>query len=262
MKPWHIGPAVLSLVLVALVFSGCPEIEVTSMTIKPGSISGNRLTLSGNITVTEQEPEYADAGALVGMHGLFGFWVPEGVRVTEVRVRRPGDTAFRPLPADPAMAKAMPEPFPPQVPGIYSFFPLECLYIEKGAWIYKVEIDLEVTESIRKPQLGLFIGYFMDGCDIKASELFRIQVDRESQAVSVIDPRRGGDATITIRLAEEQLCKDNERHFNIPYPTCEPKLVPGAVPAVKPGPRGCSCDTVGSVGQRPGWIRMLWGSIF
>lgn len=210
----------------ALVVSGCPTLEIISVSVKPGSTEKNSLTLESRVLVKSEKQKPAQAGLGEGAdagvapdpaagriegHGVLGIWMPEGWKATGARVREPDSDVFVEMKPLEGREAEFPPPFP-YVPGRWWVYATESQGIEEGEWPYALEVDIHMPEGTRYGSLGLSITV----------------LDK------VMHPPQPREVFVDLDAMTAGFREDMGEHQEM---------------RVSPGARGCSCD---AAGMRPG----------
>ncbi len=132
----------IAAMIVAAVLCGCPSFAIDNIGLVDGTVTTKSFTISATVKVVEEDPAVDDNGDLSGGRGVLGVWLPPGWEAQGARVMEP--QAAEPVNLAPIEDGDghFPPTFP-RVPGTWYAFVSDCENIEKGAFAYEVEIDVE-----------------------------------------------------------------------------------------------------------------------
>ncbi len=220
--------------LLAVFLVGCPVIRIAKVEIKPDSISETQLTLTVSIKVDETDDPVNEEGQQEGGRGLVGVWLPQGWNTIDARVKITGQDSLQSLEPIPGVASYFPVSFP-YVPGAWWPFATACQYIPEGSLEYVVEVDIAIPEGTKNGIVGIIPTVYQE--NLNARNPTEVHLDLEAGTAVIEKPE--------LPIAEPAENKSEEEPVECP------------VKQVRPGPRGCSCNAVGSGSSGPAGLLPL-----
>jgi hypothetical protein len=222
----------VALAAITILATGCPEITLTEVGIKADSATEDGFTLTGSVKVVEEDPGYSEhtideKGKQQGGHGMLALWLPQGWSPKQVRTKGPKDTVLIPLVEIKQSIENLPRTFP-HTAGAWWLFATDCMYPPIGTSEYQLEADIQTPPGTTEGNVGVIVtGYSEE--EYGGAPPKEIKVDLGQATATIVDS-----------TTEQANATDEKAQVSQKCRTISP------VSPVTPGPRGCSCRTLGT----------------